>query len=122
MITVIQSIAFLSITFASSAMSAADPQLEEYFSSSSILVIADTSLFILAFAIGPVVWAPLSELYGQQIVCIVTYALAIVFSGAIIASNNIASILVLRFISGAFRASAITNAGGVVSDMFSALG
>ncbi|KAF2444616.1 MFS general substrate transporter [Karstenula rhodostoma CBS 690.94] len=120
MITVVQAFAFLSITFASSAMSAADPQLEEHFGASSTLVIADTSLFILAFAIGPAVWAPLSELYGRQVVCILTYALTTLFSGAVIASNNIATVLVLRFFSGAFGASAITNSGGVVSDMFSA--
>lgn len=120
MITCIQAFAFLSITFASSAMSAASPQLEEYFGASSTLVIADTSLFILAFAIGPAVWAPLSELYGRQVVCIVTYALTTLFSGAVVASKNIGSVLVLRFFSGAFGASAITNSGGVVSDMFSA--
>lgn len=119
-ITVIQAFAFLSITFASSAMSAADPQLEEHFGASSTLVIADTSLFILAFAIGPAVWAPLSELYGRQIVCVVTYALTTVFSGAVIASKNIGTVLVLRFFSGAFGASAVTNSGGVVSDMFTA--
>jgi hypothetical protein len=120
MITIIQAFAFLSITFASSAMSAADPQLEEHVGASSTLVIADTSLFILAFAIGPAVWAPLSELYGRQVVCILTYALTTLFSGAVIASKNITTVLVLRFLSGAFGASAITNSGGVVSDMFTA--
>ncbi|CAI6331491.1 unnamed protein product [Periconia digitata] len=120
MITIIQAFAFLSITFASSALSAADPQLEQRFAVSSTLVIADTSLFVLAFAIGPAIWAPLSELYGRQVVCILTYALTTLFSGAVVASTDIASVLVLRFFAGAFGASAITNSGGVVSDMFDA--
>ncbi len=118
MTTLIHAFAFLSITFASSALSAADPQIQEDFGASSKLVIADTSLFILAFAIGPAVWAPLSELYGRQIVCVVTYGLTTIMGGAAIASKNIGTLLVLRFFAGAFGASAITNSGGVVSDLF----
>ncbi|KAH8821294.1 major facilitator superfamily domain-containing protein [Xylogone sp. PMI_703] len=118
MITIVQAFAFLSITFASSAMSAADPQLEEAFGASSKLIIADTSLFILAFAIGPAIWAPLSELYGRQVVCGTTYGFATLFCGVTIASKNIGTLLVFRFFAGAFGASAVTNSGGVVSDMF----
>lgn len=119
-ITLLQAASFLSITFASSSLSAANPQIQEQFGASAQLVIADTSLFVLAFAIGPAVWAPLSELYGRQVIYFITYGLTTLFAGATIASPNIATLLVLRFLSGAFGSSAISNAGGVVSDMYTA--
>ncbi|KAJ5881115.1 uncharacterized protein N7473_012168 [Penicillium subrubescens] len=119
-ITLLQAASFLSITFASSALSAANPQIQERFGASSELVVADTSLFVLAFAIGPAVWAPLSELYGRQVIYFITYGMTTLFAGATIASPNIATLLVLRFLSGAFGSSAISNAGGVVSDMYTA--
>ncbi|KAJ5555715.1 hypothetical protein N7535_008148 [Penicillium sp. DV-2018c] len=119
-ITLLQAASFLSITFASSALSAANPQIMEEFGTSPELVVADTSLFVLAFAIGPAIWAPLSEIWGRQIIYFITYGLTTVFAGASIASPNIATLLVLRFLSGAFGSSAISNAGGVVSDMYAA--
>ncbi|KAJ5472189.1 hypothetical protein N7530_006190 [Penicillium desertorum] len=119
-ITILQAASFLSITFASSALSAANPQIQDRFGTSTELVVADTSLFVLAFAIGPAIWAPLSELWGRQIIYFVTYGLTTLFAGATIASPNIATLLVLRFLAGAFGSSAISNAGGVVSDMYTA--
>ncbi|KAJ6159699.1 hypothetical protein N7497_004236 [Penicillium chrysogenum] len=119
-ITILQAASFLSITFASSALSAANPQIQERFGTSTELVVADTSLFVLAFAIGPAIWAPLSELWGRQIIYFVTYGLTTLFAGLTIASPNIATLLVLRFFAGAFGSSAISNAGGVVSDMYTA--
>lgn len=119
-IIILQAASFLSITFASSALSAANPQIQERFGTSTELVVADTSLFVLAFAIGPAMWAPLSELWGRQIIYFVTYGLTTLFAGLTIASPNIATLLVLRFFAGALGSSAISNAGGVVSDMYTA--
>ncbi|KAI0441394.1 MFS general substrate transporter [Xylaria telfairii] len=116
--TLIMAFSTLAITFASSALSGAEPQLERYFSASTRLVTADVSFFVLAFAIGPAIWGPLSELYGRQYVFAFTYAGVTLFSAATIASENIATLLVLRFFAGAFGASAITNAAGVISDLF----
>jgi Major Facilitator Superfamily len=117
-ITLLMALSTLSITFASSALSGADPQLQKYFGASQELVTADVSLFVLAFAVGPAIWAPLSELYGRQLIFAVTYAGVTLFSGAALASKNIATLLVLRFLAGAFGASTITNAAGVISDLF----
>ncbi|KAJ6024066.1 hypothetical protein N7540_004863 [Penicillium herquei] len=119
-ITLLQAASFLSITYASASLSAADPQLREHFGASTELTVADTSLFVLGFAIGPAVWAPLSELYGRQVIYFITLGMSTLFAGVTIASPNIAAVLVLRFFSGAFGSSAVSNAGGVVSDMYTA--
>lgn len=69
---------------------------------------------------GPLIWAPLSELFGRQIVFFGTYALLTVFNAAATGSQNIWTLLILRFLAGAFGSSPLTNAGGVIADMFNA--
>lgn len=61
----------------------------------------------------------MSELVGRQPVFLLTYAVVTVFNGATIASKNIQTLVILRFFAGAFGASPLTNAGGVIADMFS---
>lgn len=42
------------------------------------------------------------------------------FSGSCAGAQSIGSLIVLRFFAGAFGSSPLTNAGGVVSDLFNA--
>lgn len=84
------------------------------------MVILGVSLFVLGFAIGPLFWAPLSELYGRQALFIVTYAVLTVFNAGAAGSQNIQTLLILRFFAGAWGSSPLTNAGGVIADMFPA--
>lgn len=78
------------------------------------------SLFVLGFAFGPMLWAPLSELYGRQVVFFVSYLAITVFNGASAASPTISSLLVFRLLAGIFGACPLTNCGGVIADMFTA--
>lgn len=73
---------------------------------------------MLGFAVGPLIFGPLCELYGRQVVFVVTYgALAVLNAGAAVAPN-IQSLLVIRFFAGAFGSSPLTNAGGQIADMY----
>ncbi|KAI3331445.1 polyamine transporter 3 [Xylariaceae sp. AK1471] len=117
-ITLIMSFGTLAISLSSSAFSAALPQIQRDFHVSAELSIASVSLFVLGFAIGPMAWAPMAELYGRQIIYAVMFFLATLFGGASIASPNIQTLLVLRFFAGTFGSSAIVNSAGVISDIF----
>ncbi|KAI0098856.1 polyamine transporter 3 [Nemania sp. FL0031] len=118
LITLIMSFGTLSVSLSSSAFSSALPQIQTDFHISSELSVASVSLFVLGFAIGPMVFAPLAELYGRQVVYAVTFTLTTLFGGASIASPNIQTLLVLRFFAGTFGSSAIVNSAGVISDIF----
>ena len=78
------------------------------------------SLFVLGFAIGPLIWAPMSELYGRQVLYAVTFGAFVAFNLGVTVSQNIWSVLVLRFLAGSFGSSPLSNAGGVIADLFSA--
>src|SRR5438034_4219409 len=93
-------------------------QLLIQFHVSTEVVTLGVSLFVLGFAIGPLLWAPLSELYGRQIVFFITYAALTAFNAGAAGSQNIQTLLILRFLAGAFGSSPLTNSGGVIADMF----
>jgi len=70
--------------------------------------------------IGPLFWAPLSELYGRQVLYFVTFAIFSFFNAGVAGSQNMATVIILRFFAGSFGSSPLTNAGGVIADMFPA--
>jgi MFS family permease len=70
--------------------------------------------------VGPLLWAPLSELFGRQILFATTYAALTAFNAGCAGSKNAYTLIILRFFAGAFGSSPLTNAGGVIADMFSA--
>ena len=120
LLTFLMGVATLAVTFNSSAYSGGVIQVIEEFAVSQEVVTLGISLFVLGFAIGPLFWGPLSELYGRQILFFATYAALTAFLAGAAASPNIQSLLVLRFFAGAFGSSPLTNAGGVIADMFPA--
>ena len=118
LITLIMAFATLSVSMASAGVSGAIIQIEEGLGVSTEVATLAITLFVLGFAIGPMSWAPMSEIYGRQWLYFVTLGLCTIFGGASIASQNIQTLLVLRFFSGVFGASSIVNAAGVIADMF----
>ncbi|KAK3643958.1 MFS siderochrome iron transporter 1 [Elasticomyces elasticus] len=76
------------------------------------------SLFVLGFALGPLLWAPLSEIFGRQILYVCTYGALTVFSAGAAGSKNIQTLLILRFLAGAVGSSPLTGAVGVIADLF----
>jgi MFS family permease len=90
------------------------------FGSSQEVATLGLSLFVFGFAIGPLIWAPMSEMYGRQILFFATFGCFTVFNAGVPGSKNMATVIILRFMAGAFGSSPLTNAGGVVADMFPA--
>ena len=117
-LTVIVAIATLAVAFVSSAYSGATIQIIEEFECSQEVATLGISLFVLGFAVGPLLWAPFSELYGRQILFIGTYGVLTAFNAGAAGSQNIQTLLILRFFAGAFGSSPLTNAGGVIADIF----
>ena len=63
------------------------------------VAILPLSLYTLGFTIGPVITAPLSELYGRRIIYWTSLPLLVIFTGISGASNNITQLIVNRFIA-----------------------
>lgn len=65
--------ATLAVALVSSAYTGGLPQILEEFNISSEVGTLRVSLFVVGFAIGPLLWARLSELYSRQILFFVSY-------------------------------------------------
>lgn len=65
-------------------------------------------------------WAPFSEMFGRQKVYIGTYAAFTAFNAGVAGSQNIWTVIILRFFAGSFGSSPLTNSGGVIADIFPA--
>lgn len=120
LITFVQAGATLSVAFASSAYSGGVSDVITDFQVSQEVAILGVSLFVLGFAVGPLIWAPFSEMFGRQKLFFYTYMAMTAFGAGAAGAPNIAALVVLRFFAGAFGSSPLTNAGGVIADMFSA--
>ncbi|EXK28876.1 hypothetical protein FOXG_12240 [Fusarium oxysporum f. sp. lycopersici 4287] len=119
-ITMVSAATCFAVAFSSSAYTGTIVPLMIHFKASHTLITAGVSLYVLGFAVGPLLWAPLCEIYGRQIIFVISYGLYVVFSAACTADNGVATLLVLRFFCGTFGSSPLTNAGGVISDIFNA--
>lgn len=79
-----------------------------------------TGIFVLGFVVGPLIWAPSSEVFGRRYMFIFTYVPFTAFNAAVCGANNINTLLVMRFFAGTFGASTMTNSGGTIADLFNA--
>ncbi|KAI1205012.1 MFS general substrate transporter [Annulohypoxylon truncatum] len=119
-ITIVVAVATLAVALVSSAYSGGVAEIIAAFRISSEVAILGVSLFVVGFAVGPLLWAPLSELFGRQVLFFVTYGALTAFNAGCAGARNVETLLVLRFFAGAFGSSPLTNAGGVIADMFPA--
>lgn len=103
---------------ASSMFAPGVPQLmKDFHSSNQQLAAFVVSVYILGFAFGPLLIAPLSEIYGRSPVyhvCNVFYVLTLV---ACALAPSLATLIVFRFLSGIFGSCPLTNGGGSIADM-----
>ncbi|KAM6505973.1 hypothetical protein FSOLCH5_014151 [Fusarium solani] len=119
-ITMTVAIATLAVALVSSAYTGGIREIITEYKISQEVATLGVSLFVLGFAIGPLLWAPLSEMFGRQVLFIGTYAALTAFNAGCAGAQNAWSLIILRFFAGAFGSSPLTNAGGAIADMFPA--
>ncbi|KZF25582.1 putative MFS multidrug transporter [Xylona heveae TC161] len=106
-------------TFSSSVYSPALEQIAEEFHVSREVTTLGISLLIAGFGLGPLLWAPLSEVYGRKPAVLIPYFLAGIFSFATATAKDLQTIMITRFFAGVFGSAPITNTGGVLADIWS---
>lgn len=77
-----------------------------------------TALFVLGFAAGPMIWAPVSELKGRKWPLTIAMLGGGVFTIASAAAKDIQTLIICRFFAGMCGSSQLTVVPGVLSDIF----
>lgn len=75
------------------------------------------SVYVIGYAVGSLIVAPLSELYGRVLIYHVTN---VVFLGCTVGcamSQNVGMLIAFRFLSGVFGVGPLAIGGGTISDL-----
>ncbi|KAI7783945.1 major facilitator superfamily transporter [Diaporthe eres] len=78
------------------------------------------SIFVLAYAIGPLLLGPLSELYGRVIVLQLANLFYLFFNLGCGLCHTKVQLIVFRFLAGFGGSAPLAIGGGVLSDLFTA--
>ncbi|KPM39753.1 hypothetical protein AK830_g6838 [Neonectria ditissima] len=92
--------------------------MREFGSSSANLATFMVSIYVLGFAFGPLLAAPLSEIYGRAIVFNIANVFFVLATVATALSQNMGMIIAFRFLMGLAGSTPVTNGSGTITDMF----
>lgn len=84
----------------------------------SEVAVLSVSLMVIGFSLGPLIWSPVSDLYGRRVAYFVSMGLYTIFNIPCAISPNISGLMVSRFLCGVFASSALCLVGGSIADMF----
>ncbi|KAF2087620.1 MFS general substrate transporter [Saccharata proteae CBS 121410] len=81
------------------------------------------SMYVLAYGIGPLIWAPLSEIpfVGRNPPYLVTFAIFVILLVPSALVDNFAGLVVLRFLQGFFGSPCLATGGASLGDMYDLL-
>ncbi|KAK4629332.1 Major facilitator superfamily multidrug transporter mdrA [Fulvia fulva] len=105
-------------TFASSSPSACLPSISQELHVSPEAAALVITVFLIANAGSPFLWAPLSEHYGRRWVFYGTFLCYFIFNFLCAWAPNFGALLVGRFFTGIFASSTQSNAPGLLADIW----
>lgn len=108
----------LSATMGSSIFSNATGIVAQQYGVSMEVGTLATSFFVLGYAFGPIVWAPMSELYGRRIPIIIACFGFSLFTIAVGTAKDLQTIMLCRFFAGAFGSAPLVCVAAVFADIF----
>ena len=118
--TIVYGLLTMTATFASSIFSSGTNEVAAEFDVGDEVAVLGTSLFLFGFGLGPLLFAPLSEVYGRKPAVIIPTFISGIFAFGCGASENIQGVLITRFFQGVFGSAPVTNTGGVLGDIWNA--
>ncbi|CAI7589962.1 unnamed protein product [Penicillium glandicola] len=118
-ITLVASALVVCVAFGSSIVTGGLGLIEEKYNVSLEVAILTCSITVCGFAVGPLLWSPLSEIIGRRPVYIISLGLYVIFNIPCALAPNIGGLLVCRFLCGVFSSSGLSLAGGTIADIWS---
>lgn len=116
--TMLYGLVTMTATWASSSYSAGTKQIASVFDVSEEVSTLGTTLFLFGFGVGPLLWAPLSEVYGRRIAVLTPMFVAVCFSFGSATAKDFQTLMLTRFFGAFFASAPVTNTGGVLGDLY----
>ncbi|KAG9075878.1 hypothetical protein FS749_012416 [Ceratobasidium sp. UAMH 11750] len=117
-ITLLSSALCLSVALGSSIVTGDIPGPAEEFHVSEEVVNLTVTLFVVGFGVGPLVFAPLSEILGRYPVYCISMGLYFIFTLPSALAPNIGCLIASRALAGIASSAPMTNVGGTLADIW----
>ncbi|KAH8888491.1 putative MFS multidrug transporter [Thozetella sp. PMI_491] len=106
------------VSFGSSILAPAEGVTAEEFGVSATVMNLTVALWIAGIFVGPLIFAPLSEMYGHLLPIALGLSGLSLFQIPIAAAQNVQTVLVCRFISGAFGSAVFSVVSGTCVELY----
>lgn len=117
-VTLIASFLVLAVAYGSAAPTGGLNLIMEKFGVSLEVANLTVAIMVMGFAVGPLIWSPLSEQIGRRPVYIISMSLYVIFNIPCALAPNIGCLLACRFLCGVFSSSGLSLAGGSIADVW----
>ncbi|KAH9808623.1 putative transporter [Teratosphaeria destructans] len=108
----------LSASLGSSIIAPAESVIASTFGVSEELTVLAVSLYVLGFAFGPLLWAPVSEVYGRKVSMLPPLVALALFSLGTAVAPDAATVFVTRFFGGVFGSAPVSNVSAALGDLY----
>ena len=105
-----------SVSFASSIWATTMFVTADEFGVSSEVMLLGLSLYILGFAFGPLIFGPMSEVYGRTRPMLFGMLLFCIFQIPVAVAQNLETIFICRFLAGLFGSAPLAIVSGMFVD------
>lgn len=106
--TMVIAITCLSVALCSSVITPAIDGVVDEFGCTRTIALLSVTMFVLGFGIGPMVFAPMSEVVGRQWIYATTLLVAIIFIVPCAVAQNIETLVVCRLMGGIAMSAPMT--------------
>ncbi|CZT48181.1 related to FLR1-Putative H+ antiporter regulated by yAP-1 and involved in multidrug resistance [Rhynchosporium secalis] len=109
-----------SVYIGSAIYSAGTMEITEVFGVSQVAATLGLTLFVAGYGLGPMIWAPMSEIpqIGRNPIYIGTLVVFVFFQFGVIYAKNFGMLLAFRFLTGFFGSPVLATGGASLSDMY----
>ncbi|KAF2800793.1 MFS general substrate transporter [Melanomma pulvis-pyrius CBS 109.77] len=118
-VILVSAITFLTPLASSSFAPGVPKVMETFHSNNDMLEGFMVSVYVLGFAFGPLIIAPLSEMFGRLWLYHCCNVFFIVFSIAAAVASNMGMFIAFRFLMGCFGGAPLVLGGGTIADLIS---
>ncbi|CAI2026073.1 hypothetical protein SEUBUCD646_0G03930 [Saccharomyces eubayanus] len=116
--TVLLSILVICVAYGSACISGGLGTVEKKYHVGLEAAILSCSLMVIGFSLGPLIWSPVSDLYGRRVAYFVSMGLYVIFNIPCALAPNLGCLLACRFLCGVWSSSGLCLVGGSIADMF----
>ncbi|KAL8968506.1 MAG: hypothetical protein Q9197_004848 [Variospora fuerteventurae] len=109
-----------SVYIGSAIYTAGLPGIQQEFQVSTVKALLGLTLFVLGYALGPMVWAPMSEIpyIGRNPIYVGTLFAFVLLQLPVIYASNFSMLMAFRFITGLVGSPVLATGGATIADMY----